>query len=152
MNTTMSKPVTIFTIGFAKKTAQQFFDILIEAGVKQIVDARLNNVSQLAGFTKKKDLEYFLKTIGQIDYIHVPEFAPSKQILDEYKKNGGDWLTYEEQFNQLISSRKIEDKFDPQLLDRSCLLCAEPTPENCHRRLVAEYLQYKWQSVNIKHL
>ncbi len=148
----MSRAITIFTIGFAQKSAQQFFEILTKVGVERVIDARLNNVSQLAGFTKKKDLEYFLKEIAQINYIHIPEFSPSKEILAEYKKNGGNWQTYEERFNRLITDRQIEAKFEPSLLDRGCLLCAEPTPENCHRRLVAEYLQNKWKAVEIKHL
>ncbi|MDC0832389.1 hypothetical protein AY599_17690 [Leptolyngbya valderiana BDU 20041] len=135
----MAKPIQIFTIGFTQKTAEVFFKSLIEAGVKRIIDARANNTSQLAAFTKRDDLRYFLKTIADIDYIHVPEFAPSKDILDDYKKKRIDWNAYEERFGQLIRDRKIEDRIAIDLLDSGCLLCSEPKPNHCHRRLVAEY-------------
>jgi uncharacterized protein (DUF488 family) len=112
----------------------------------------LNNVSQLAGFTKKTDLEYFLKTIGDIDYVHILDLAPTKDILDEYKKNKCDWTVYENKFLRLVANRKIEEKISPDLIDGACLLCSEAKPHNCHRRLVAEYLNEKWGNINICHL
>lgn len=112
----------------------------------------MNNVSQLAGFTKKTDLEYFLKTIGDIDYVHILDLAPTKDILDEYKKNKCDWKEYENKFLQLVTHRKIEKKISPDLIDGACLLCSEAEPHNCHRRLVAEYLNEKWGNINIYHL
>lgn len=142
----------IFTIGFTKKNAEQFFTRLKQPGLLRIVDARLNNVSQLAGFTKKSDLQFFLREICQIEYIHLPALAPTQDILDGYKKNGGDWPTYERQFLQLMSTRRIEENIDKELLAGGCLLCSEPTPEYCHRRLVAEYLRGKWNDVEIRHL
>lgn len=142
----------IFTIGFTKKNAEQFFTRLKQPGLLRIVDARLNNVSQLAGFTKKSDLQFFLREICQLEYIHLPELAPTQDILDGYKKNGGDWSTYERQFLQLMSTRRIEESIDKELLAGGCLLCSEPTPEHCHRRLVAEYLRGKWNDVEIRHL
>ncbi|HEY9707290.1 MAG TPA: DUF488 domain-containing protein [Oculatellaceae cyanobacterium] len=148
----MKTSVNLFTIGFTKKSAKQFFEILKQSGVKRIIDTRLNNVSQLAGFTKKTDLEYFLQQICKIEYVHSLELAPTKDILDAYKKNGGDWQTYEEQFLQLITERQIEQKVSPDLLDGGCLLCSEPTPHQCHRRLVAEYLSQKLGTINIHHL
>lgn len=148
----MKTSVNLFTIGFTKKSAKQFFEILKQSGVKRIIDTRLNNVSQLAGFTKKTDLEYFLQQICKIEYVHILELAPTKDILDAYKKNGGDWQTYEEQFLQLITKRQIEQKVSPDLLDGGCLLCSEPTPHHCHRRLVAEYLSQKLGTINIHHL
>lgn len=149
----MSKPVNLFTIGFTQKKAEQFFETLIKAGVKKVIDTRLNNVSQLAGFTKKQDLEYFLHKIGGIEYIQILDLAPTKDILEEYKKKRITWATYEEMFNQLISERQIEKKVNPYLLDESCLLCSEAKPHNCHRRLVAEYLQQKLDtSIKIHHL
>ncbi|MGC9505046.1 DUF488 family protein [Baaleninema sp.] len=149
----MAKPIQIFTIGFTKKTAEVFFNRLIEAGVKRIIDARANNTSQLAAFTKRDDLRYFLKTIANIDYIHVPEFAPSKDILDDYKKKRIDWNAYEERFGKLIRDRKIEDQISIELLDGGCLLCSEAKPTHCHRRLVAEYFQEKLPlDVEISHL
>ena len=148
----MSNYVDLFTIGFTRKTAQQFFDTLVNAGVKKIIDTRLNNISQLAGFTKRSDLEYFLHKIGDIEYVHMLELAPTKEILDDYKKNNGDWETYEKNFLKLISERKIEKQISPELITGSCLLCSESTPHHCHRRLVAEYLKDKWANINIYHL
>lgn len=148
----MNKPINLFTIGFTKKSAQQFFETLIKSGVKRVIDTRLNNVSQLAGFTKRTDFEYFLHEIGNIDYIHRLDLAPTQDILDKYKKNGKDWQTYEEQFLQLIQQRQIEEKISPDILDGACLLCSEPTPHHCHRRLVAEYLLNQWGNIKISHL
>lgn len=148
----MSSYVDLFTIGFTQKTAQKFFDTLVKSGIKRVIDTRLNNVSQLAGFTKKTDLEYFLKKIGNIEYIHILELAPTKDILDEYKKNKGEWSTYEQKFLHLMTEREIEKKVKPELLDGGCLLCSEAKPHYCHRRLVAEYLSTKWGNVKICHL
>ena len=142
----------IFTIGFTKKSAEQFFACLKQPGLVRLIDARLNNVSQLAGFTKKNDLQFFLREICQIDYIHRPDLAPTQEILDKYKKNGGNWAVYEKQFLQLMTERRIEKTIDKDLLSGGCLLCSEPTAERCHRRLVAEYLQSKWGEVEIIHL
>jgi uncharacterized protein (DUF488 family) len=142
----------IFTIGFTKKSAEQFFARLKQPGLVRLVDARLNNVSQLAGFTKKNDLKFFLREICNIDYVHLPELAPSQHILDAYKKNGGDWGTYEREFLSLMSARQIENKVDKKLIEGGCLLCSEATPEHCHRRLVAEYLRDKWGGFEIVHL
>ena len=146
------RKIKIFTIGFTKKKAEKFFAELYNADVKLIIDIRLNNVSQLAGFAKRDDLCYFLKTICHIDYIHITELAPTKEILDEYKKNGGDWSVYEKDFIELIKKRKIEKKITKKMLNNSCLLCSEDEPDHCHRRLVAEYLRKKWGNVTIKHI
>ncbi|MGD2181887.1 DUF488 family protein [Lusitaniella coriacea] len=149
----MSDALNLFTIGFTKKSAQQFFELLIQSGVKRIVDTRLNNSSQLAGFAKQKDLEYFLKSLGGIEYVHILDFAPTKEILHDYKKKQIDWETYEAQFNHLIAQRSIEKQISPKLLDRACLLCSEAKPHHCHRRLVAEYLQKNLSdSIKIHHL
>lgn len=148
----MKKSINLFTIGFTQKSAHQFFETLQKAGVRRIIDTRLNNVSQLAGFTKRPDLEYFLRQIGNIEYLHLLELAPSKDILDAYKKKGGDWKTYEKQFLQLIAERQIEQQVSAEILDGGCLLCSEPTPHHCHRRLVAEYLSRKLGTIKIHHL
>ena len=148
----MNRTINLFTIGFTQKTAQKFFDDLQKAGVKRVIDTRLNNVSQLAGFSKKADLEYFLKVIGGIEYVHVLDLAPTQDILDEYKKKKVDWTIYEQKFRQLISSRRIETKVSPDVINNACLLCSEAKPHNCHRRLVDEYLKDKWGNVNICHL
>lgn len=144
--------MTLFTIGFTKKTAERFFNILKNAGIRRVVDIRLNNVSQLAGFAKRDDLRYFLKTICGIDYIHKPELAPTKDILDEYKRNKDDWPVYMKRFRSLLSERDIETGIINDILDRDCLLCSEEKPDRCHRSLVAEYLQEKRGNIEIEHL
>ncbi|MGK7946678.1 MAG: DUF488 family protein [Microcystaceae cyanobacterium] len=148
----MPNTINLSTIGFTKKTAQEFFQLLKEAKVKRIIDIRLNNVSQLAGFAKKKDLQYFLKEIANIDYVHLLDLAPNKDILDDFKKNKGEWSSYESQFRDLMIQREIEKKIDPELMQDGCLLCSEAKPHHCHRRLVAEYLQEHWGNINISHL
>ncbi len=144
--------IHLFTIGFTKKTAEIFFTKLNHAGVKRVVDVRLNNTSQLAGFAKKDDLTYFLKAICGIDYIHIPELTPTSDILDAYKKHKGNWNVYEIKFLELMSERKIEDKVPRDILDGGCLLCSEDKPHFCHRRLVAEYLKSKWGNIEITHI
>lgn len=141
----------IFTIGFTKTTAKKFFDRLGKSGADRIVDVRLNNVSQLAGFAKRDDLQYFAEEICSVGYEHLPELAPTKEILDDYKKNKGSWGEYEKRFHDLMVQRKIED-IDKKTIDGGCLLCSEDKPHHCHRRLVAEYLKDKWDDVEIIHL
>ena len=145
-------PITLFTIGFNGKSAEEFFETLRNAAVRRLVDVRLNNVSQLAGFTKKRDLEYFLRSIAGIAYVHEPSLAPTKDILDAYKKKRIGWNEYESQFKQLLQSRRPHEQLTSSELDRACLLCSEPTPEHCHRRLVAEYLKEQWKDITIQHL
>jgi uncharacterized protein (DUF488 family) len=148
----VSDRIRIHTIGFTKKSARTFFSTLHNAGVARVLDVRLNNVSQLAGFAKKDDLEYFLQAIAGIGYDHDLELAPTQEMLTAYKKAKGDWAVYERQFLDLIRTRRIEDTADPHRLDGSCLLCSEDKPHHCHRRLVAEYLAEKWRNVEIIHL
>ncbi len=142
----------VFTIGFTKTNAESFFERLKKAGVKRIVDVRLNNVSQLAGFAKRDDLRYFAKQICGADYVHLPELAPTQDILDEYKKNKGDWSVYERKFLDLMTRRRVEDKVPREVIDEGCLLCSEDKPHHCHRRLVAEYLKDKWGGLEIRHI
>ncbi len=142
----------ISTIGFTKKTAAKFFGLLRGSGAKRIVDVRLNNVSQLAGFAKKDDLAFFLREIASMEYVHVPELAPTQAMLDAYKKEKGDWQQYENRFLGLMRERKIEEKLPRSIFDGGCLLCSEDTPHHCHRRLVAEYLKQHWGDIEIKHL
>lgn len=144
--------VRVFTIGFTKKSAEQFFTMLRDNNVKRIIDIRLNNVSQLAGFSKRDDLQYFLKEICNIDYVHKLELAPTQEIMDGYKKNKGKWSEYESSFLSLMAERKIEEILSKELLDGSCLLCSEDKPDHCHRHLVAEYLDSKWGNLEIIHL
>lgn len=144
--------ITIFTIGFAGKSAREFFEKLRQAGVKLLVDIRLNNVSQLAGFTKKKDLEYFLQAIAGIRYAHEQDLAPTQDVLDDYKKKRIDWQEYERRFLQILQDRAPAEHLIREDFDRACLLCSEAQPDKCHRRLTAEYLQRCWGIVEIKHL
>lgn len=142
----------IFTIGFTNKKAERFFEKLRQAGVKRVVDVRLNNVSQLAGFSKKDDLQYFLRAIAGIDYVQIADLAPTKELLDGHKKYKGDWAVYEKEFLDLMRRRRIEDSLAKDIIDQGCLLCSEDKPHHCHRRLVAEYLQRHWEGVTIEHL
>ncbi|MFO7535840.1 MAG: DUF488 domain-containing protein [Kiritimatiellia bacterium] len=144
--------IQLFTIGFTQKNAEKFFSLLRHARIRRVLDIRLNNVSQLAGFTKRDDLKFFLREICSADYRHLPEAAPSDEILDEFKKNGGSWESYVKRFLPLIQARRIETILTPDVLDYGCLLCSEPTPEKCHRRLVAEYLKERIGGLIIKHL
>jgi len=142
----------IYTIGFTKKTAEQFFETLRASGANRLVDVRLNNVSQLAGFAKKQDIAYFLGKICGMDYVHLPVLAPTRELLDEYKKRKGDWQIYERGFLSLMRERRIEETVSREVLADSCLLCSEDKPHHCHRRLVAEYLKEHWSDVDICHL
>jgi uncharacterized protein (DUF488 family) len=142
----------LFTIGFTKKSAERFFTALSQAGVQRVLDIRLNNVSQLAGFAKRDDLRFFLKALCGIDYLHLPVLAPSKELLDAYRNNGSDWPTYQSGFLKLISEREIEKRVSKELIDGGCLLCSEEAPDHCHRRLVAEYLADEWGELKISHL
>ena len=144
--------MNLYTIGFTKKSAEQFFTALTAAGIKRLIDVRLNNTSQLAGFSKRDDLRYFLQTIGAIDYLHLPELAPTQALLDAYKKNKGDWSIYESEFRNLLDERAIESSLQRDVFENACLLCSEEKPLHCHRRLVAEYLQEKWGGIDIVHL
>jgi uncharacterized protein (DUF488 family) len=143
----------IYTIGFTQTSAETFFGKLKQAGIRRLVDVRLNNVSQLAGFAKRDDLEFFLAEICGAQYVHVPQLAPTSEILDAYKKQKGSWEQYECAFLQLLAARKIEEAIRPDLFDvPTTLLCSEPTAEHCHRRLVLEYLDGKWGNVQAIHL
>ena len=142
----------VFSIGFTQTTAESFFTRLQRAHVRRIVDVRLNNVSQLAGFAKRPDLQYFCRSICGIDYVHVPDLAPTADMLDAYKKAGGSWADYEAKFVGLMTRRKIEDTITKEIIDEGCLLCSEARPEHCHRRLVIEYLRARWGDVEVRHL
>ena len=143
----------IYTIGFTKKSAGQFFGALRQAGIGRLVDVRLNNSSQLAGFSKREDLPFFLQELCGAEYLHEPLLAPEQELLDAYKKRKGSWADYERRFLELMSERRIEHRLDRRLFAvPSVLLCSEPTAERCHRRLVAEYLRGKWGTIDIVHL
>ena len=142
----------LYTIGFTQKSAEEFFGLLTNAGVKRVLDIRLNNKSQLAGFSKSEDLEYFLKTIGGIGYRHVIEMAPTQPLLDKARKGKDSWDSFEKQFLALMKQRRVERVLDAKVLSGACLLCSEHEPDHCHRRLVAEYLRREIGGIDIVHL
>lgn len=143
----------VFTIGFTQRGASDFFESIRKADIQRVIDVRLNNQSQLAGFSKKSDLKYFLSELCHADYIHVPEFAPTKELLDAYKKDRGHWDAYAEAFTALLEQRRVESKVSRELFDHGCLLCSERKPHHCHRRLVVEYLNDKWGGcLDVSHL
>jgi uncharacterized protein (DUF488 family) len=133
--------VEIYTIGFTQTTAERFFERLVTAGVKRLLDVRLNNTSQLAGFAKANDLPFFLRELIGAGYEHEPLLAPTKELLDEYKKRKGDWAAYEAAFLELMVAREVEQKLAIDDFETpTALLCSEATAEHCHRRLVCEHL------------
>jgi len=144
--------VTIFTIGFGQKTARDFFGILQASAASKVIDVRLNNVSQLAGFTKKDDLAFFLDAIVGMGYEHRTELAPTKEMLDAYRAGKVAWPDHEERIRHLLAERAVENVLTPEDMDRACLLCSEPEPDHCHRRIVAEYFRDRWRDVTIRHL
>jgi len=143
----------IYSIGFTQKSASQFFGTLKAHGIERLLDVRLNNTSQLAGFAKQADLAYFLREICSASYEHEPLLAPTQDILDTFKKQKGSWELYEGEFLALMRARKIESAIDKEsFTQKTVLLCSEPTAEHCHRRLVLEYLVERWEGVEIHHL
>jgi uncharacterized protein (DUF488 family) len=143
----------IYSIGFTQKSAGEFFGTLKAHGIERLLDVRLNNTSQLAGFAKQADLAYFLREICNCGYEHEPLLAPEQEMLDAYKKRKGDWDKYAEEFLALMRSRSIESVMSKdRFAQKTVLLCSEPTAEHCHRRLVLEYLQHAWSGVTIRHL
>ena len=159
-----ARVLKLYTIGFTKKSAAEFFTLLQESGARRLVDVRLNNASQLARFAHGGDLPYFLRTICRMDYLHAPDLAPTKALLGGYRDGSIDWETYECDFRALLHERRIlEEGIRPtgrqrihkrlkSTVDNSCLLCSEHEPDHCHRRLVAEYFQRQWGDVEIEHL
>lgn len=143
----------VYTIGFTKRSARDFFGALKQAGIRRLLDVRLNNTSQLAGYSKRDDLAYFLEAVGAMEYLHEPLLAPTQGLLDTYKKKRGTWDDYERGFRALLAERRVEDALAPRIFDvPTVLLCSERTAERCHRRLVLEYLRDKWGNLEIVHL
>jgi uncharacterized protein (DUF488 family) len=143
----------IYSIGFTQKSAREFFGTLKAHGIERLLDVRLNNTSQLAGFAKQADLAYFLHEICGAAYEHEPLLAPTQDILDAFKKHKGSWDVYHDAYLSLIRSRKVESILSREsFLKRTVLLCSEATPEHCHRRLALEYLQQHWEGVELHHL
>ncbi len=143
----------LHTIGFTQRTAEEFFETLKRAGIDRLIDVRLNNISQLAGYSKKDDLRYFLRTICGIDYHHELTLAPTKEMLDTYRAGKIAWADYEPQFRALLRERKVERTLNrDHFAGKPVLLCSEFEAEHCHRRIVAEYLAKKWGGIEIVHL
>ena len=143
----------IYSIGFTKKSASEFFGTLKAHRIERLLDVRLNNTSQLAGFAKQADLAYFLREICGADYEHEPLLAPTQEMLDAFKKKKGSWDIYTESYLALIQSRKVESALSRENFQRkTVLLCSEATAEHCHRRLALEYLQKEWSGIRIIHL
>lgn len=142
----------LFTIGFAKRSAESFFETLRANGVRRLIDIRLKPHGQLAGFTQQRDLPYFLQRLADgCEYLHLPDLAPSPEILRRYRTDR-DWAAYEQAFEVLMDERGVPARLDRTLFDAACLLCSEPTPEQCHRRLVAERLAAAWKDLEVVHL
>ena len=141
--------ITLYTIGFTKKSAEQFFELLKKHQVNKLIDVRINNGSQLAGFAKGGDLSYFLKQIGGIGYRHIVDFAPTKDLLSDYRAEKVTWHEYEKVYTNLLDQRFVNSKYEVKNFDHCCFLCSEDTPEHCHRRLLAEYLK-KQDPENVK--
>jgi len=143
--------MNLYTIGFSQKSAEEFFNILESNNVIRLIDIRLNNKSQLAGFTNVKHLPYFLRIHG-IEYLYRSDFAPSKELLNGYKNKSISWQGYEIEYSKIIIQRNLIDKIDWNIFKDSVLLCSEPKAEQCHRRLLAEHLAQKKSDIKIKHL
>ena len=143
----------IYTIGFTKKSAEGFFEALKKSGIERLVDVRVNNTSQLAGFTKKRDLVYLLGQVLGADYIHEPLLAPTKELLKAYRAGELTWEEYEVAFLKLLSERQVEQEISRDFFSpRTVLLCSEPTSDFCHRRLVVDHLNRAWGNVQAVHL
>jgi uncharacterized protein (DUF488 family) len=143
----------LYTIGFTKKSAEEFFTLLRNAKVRAVIDIRLNNSSQLAGFAKSKDLAFFSKELLGASYHHLPILAPTKNILSTFKSGALLWPEYEQRYHQILEDRKAEFQVDKAIFENGCLLCSEHEPDHCHRRLAAEYLNEAWgNAFEIVHL
>lgn len=143
----------IYTIGFTQKSAEQFFGLLRDNGIQRLLDVRIHNSGQLAGFTKKTDLEYFLRELCGAEYVHESQLAPTQGLLKDYRDKQFDWDEYERIFGGLMRERRVETLFAPEFFATpTVLLCSEATAEHCHRRLIAEYLRDQWGDVEIIHL
>jgi uncharacterized protein (DUF488 family) len=145
--------MNVTTIGFTNKSAEKFFGLLRSAEVLRLLDVRLNNVSQLAGFAKKPDLKYFLSELLGAEFIELRELAPEKDMLKQYQNKELTWDSYAAQYVELLAKRRVESNLDISLFDRGCLLCSEDKPHHCHRRLAVEYLNSRWDNrLKVTHL
>lgn len=144
--------IKLYTIGFTGKSAQKFFELLENNGVKKIIDTRISNNSQLSGFAKGQDLKFFARRVAQVDYEHLLQFAPTRELLEQYRQKAITWDEYTVEYLNLLEMRDIKTSVEPASLHKCCLLCSEHSPEKCHRRLLAEYLQANYPDIEIIHL
>ena len=147
----------LYTIGFAKKSAKEFFhDLLRPSGAKRVLDVRARPSSQLSGFAKvgktDGDFQFLLRSLCEMEYVHIPDLAPSNELLSKYRAGDLTWEIYDERYRALLKERAVEHALDPALFADGVLLCSEDTPERCHRRLAAEYLRQHWGDIEIIHL
>lgn len=149
----MTKEVNLFTIGFTQKSAETFFGLLSANSVKKLIDTRLNNTGQLAGFSKRDDLRYFCNTILSMEYVHWQESAPEESMLNAYKKKEIDWAEYAAEYLAMLERRKVEGGMSLIAGGNACLLCSEAKPHHCHRSILASYLNKKsGGAVIVRHL
>lgn len=147
------KLIDIYTIGFTKKSAKTFFSLIKSSNITTLIDVRLKTTSQISGFAKKNDLKFFLHELCDTEYEHLPELAPTNEILNAYKKKEISWEKFEDVFLNLMAQRNIEKFIKPILLKNSCLLCSEDAPHHCHRRLVVDYLNQNLNiNLHVRHL
>jgi uncharacterized protein (DUF488 family) len=146
---------TLYTIGFTKKSAEEFFTLLRENDVRMLLDIRLNNTNQLAGFTKQQDLAYFTRELLGIPYVHDPRFAPQAETISTYRKGKGAFGPFREEFMKTMEERRIREVIRADYsdrLDRCCLLCSEKDADSCHRKIVAELMQEVYPDLEVIHL
>lgn len=149
----MARKIAVTTIGFTQSSAEHFFDRIKSAKVKRVMDVRLHNTSQLAGFAKSDDLAFFLQALCGAGYHHEPLLAPTEELMSFFKKEKGDWDDFQKRFLKLMAERKVETKLKAAAFDGSCLLCSEAKPHHCHRQLVCTYLNGKWGgTLSVTHL
>jgi uncharacterized protein (DUF488 family) len=148
----ISGTIRLYTIGFTGKSAEGFFGLLLSSGVRKLVDTRVKNSSQLAGFAKGKDLAYFCRVIGGIAYEHRLDMAPTKELLSEYRKGVMSWAAYTDRYLSLLRQRRLQERVQAADLDAACFLCSEHLPEHCHRSLLAEYLRDFIPELEVFHL
>jgi len=142
----------LYTIGFTKKSAEDFFNLIQKNKVKELIDTRISNNSQLAGFAKGRDLKYFAQCLCNATYTHELDYAPTKELLKKYRQKEMTWPEYELEYLNLLDLRKVAHRADIERLHQHCFLCSEHLPDFCHRRLLAEYLKAKFANVKINHL
>jgi uncharacterized protein (DUF488 family) len=143
----------VYTIGFSTRTAPDFFGVLRHVGIKRCIDVRVSNTSQLAGFTKRGDLPFFLRELCGTEYVAEPLLCPTLELMRDFRRGRAGWAEYERRFLDLMAERRIEAILDPDLFSvPSVLLCVEHAAEHCHRRLIVEYLQARWNNLTVEHL